>query len=120
MDDSQVIAKLHFFSYVPSTVEPFLKQFQADKLMIPLLFFELKTITRLFEIIMQSKSLNPANLPDNLTKRNYYLLIKLTIASVNFVVNREAILCICNHIFLDKGVHKRCSGVCHRDIVKII
>lgn len=86
---------------------------------------ELKTITRLFEIIMQPKSLNPADLPANLrksislTKRNYYLLTKLTNRfSVNFVVNREAILS--NHIFLYKGIHKRCPGVCHCDVVKII
>ena len=42
MDDSLVIAKLHFSSYVPGIVEPFLKQFQADKLMIPLLFFRVE------------------------------------------------------------------------------
>ena len=56
---------------------------------------ELKTITRLFEIIMQPKSLNPADLPANLrksislTKRNYYLLTKLTIASLLILLLTE-------------------------------
>ena len=38
-DDPLVIVKLHFFSYVAGIVEPFLKQFQIYKSMIPFLFF---------------------------------------------------------------------------------
>ena len=38
-DDPLVIVKLHFFSYVAGVVEPFLKQFQIYKLIIPFLFF---------------------------------------------------------------------------------
>ena len=54
LDDPLVIAKLHFFSYVAGIVEPFLKQFQTDKLMIPFLLFDLKTISNRFrEITVQ-------------------------------------------------------------------
>ena len=49
-----VIAKFHLFSYVAGIVEPFLKQFQTDKLMILFIFFELKTIiTYLVEVTVQ-------------------------------------------------------------------
>jgi len=56
LEDSLVLAQLHFFSYVAGIVEPFLKKFQTDKPMIPFLFFELKHIViRLLEIIVKPK-----------------------------------------------------------------
>ena len=54
LDDRLIIVKLPFFSYVAGIVKPFLMQFQIDKLMIPYLFFELKTIvTHLLKITVQ-------------------------------------------------------------------
>ena len=44
LDDPLIIAKLHFFCYVPGIVELLLKQFQTDKPMISFLLLELKTI----------------------------------------------------------------------------
>ena len=55
LDDPLIHAKLNFFSYVASIIEPFLKKFQTDKAMVAFLFFELKAIaSELLEIVVKS------------------------------------------------------------------
>ena len=48
-----MVTKLHFFAYVANIVEPFLVKYQTDNPMIPFLYFDLKEIIKLFEIIVK-------------------------------------------------------------------
>ena len=50
------IAKLQFFSFESNKIEPFLKKYQTDQLMIPFLYCDLKDIVvKLLDIIMEHK-----------------------------------------------------------------
>ena len=58
MKDLFLPAELHFFYYVAGIffcyVEPFLKEYQTDILMIPFLYFDLKTVIRnLLDIVIE-------------------------------------------------------------------
>ena len=69
LDDPLIHAKLNFFSYVAYITEPFLKKFQADKPMVPFLFFELKAIVlELLEIVIKSSVIKPCKNVRQLTE----------------------------------------------------
>ena len=126
LDDPLVIAKLHFFSYVASIVEPFLKQFQSDKLMILFLSFELKIIiTCLLEIIVQPEFIESCKCARQV--KEISLTDKIKLLPVDKINNGFSVdVCCqqtsiqCNHIILDKGVQKRCPAVCNPNVVKIV
>ena len=45
VEDPLVTAKLQFFSFVSSIVEPYLRKYQTDKPMIPFIYFDLKDLS---------------------------------------------------------------------------
>ena len=47
-------AKLHFFEHIASIIEPHLKKYEADKPMVPFMYYDLKDIVyQLLEIIVK-------------------------------------------------------------------
>ena len=58
VEDLLIIAKLQFFSFVSSIVEPFLRKYQADKPMIPFVYFDLKDlVVKLLDIVVKSANI---------------------------------------------------------------
>ena len=58
-EDPLVAAKLQFFSFVSSIVEPYLRKYQTDKPMIPFVYFDLKDLViKLLDIIVKPKVSN--------------------------------------------------------------
>ncbi|MEO0688534.1 MAG: hypothetical protein AAFY76_26575, partial [Cyanobacteria bacterium J06649_11] len=54
ISDPFIVAKLQFFSYVASKVEPYLKTYQTDNPMIPYMYFDLKAMLKsLLEMIVE-------------------------------------------------------------------
>ena len=54
VDDKLITAKLSFFSFVASLVEPLLKKYQCDKPMIPFTYTDLKSlIQNLLELVVK-------------------------------------------------------------------
>ena len=52
--DNFTVAKLQYFSYIASKVEPYLEMYQTDNLVIPYMYFNLKTMLKdLLEIIVE-------------------------------------------------------------------
>ena len=86
MDDQLILLKLHFFSYVAGTVEPFLKTYQTDNTKMPYLYLDLKAIVKqLLELIVENnlndacrpgRELKEINLEDN---KNLLSLEKMNI-----------------------------------------
>ena len=59
VEDPLVTAKLHFFSFVSSIVEPYLRKYQTDKPMIPFIYFDLKDLViKLLDIIVKPAVIN--------------------------------------------------------------
>ena len=54
VDDKLITAKLSFFNFVASLVEPLLKKYQCDKPMIPFTYTDLKSLTQnLLELVVK-------------------------------------------------------------------
>ena len=59
VEDPLVTAKLQFFSFVSSIVEPYLWKYQTDKTMIPFVYFYLKDLViKLLDIIVKPTVIN--------------------------------------------------------------
>ena len=59
VDDKLITAKLSFFSFVASLVEPFLKKYQCDKPMIPFMYTDLKSLIQsLLELVVKQDVLS--------------------------------------------------------------
>ena len=59
VEDPLVAAKLQFFNFVSSIVEPYLRKYQTDKPMIPFVYFDLKDLfIKLLDIIVKPTVIN--------------------------------------------------------------
>ena len=59
VDDKLITAKLSFFNFVASLVEPFLKKYQCDKPMIPFMYTDLKSLIQsLLELVVKQDVLS--------------------------------------------------------------
>ena len=59
IDDQLITAKLLFFSFIASLVEPFLKKYQCDKPMIPFMYTDLKSLIQsLLELVVKQDVLS--------------------------------------------------------------
>ena len=59
VDDKLITAKLSFFSFVASLVEPFLQKYQSDKPMIPFMYTDLKSLIQsLLESVVKQNVLS--------------------------------------------------------------
>ena len=59
VNDKVITAKLSFFSFVASLVEPFLKKYQYDKPMIPFMYTDLKSLIQsLLELVVKQDVLS--------------------------------------------------------------
>ena len=59
VEDPLVTAKLQFFCFVSSIVEPYLRKYQTDKPMIPFVYFDLKDLViKLLDIIVKPTVIN--------------------------------------------------------------
>ena len=80
--DVLTVAKLEFFSYVASIVEPFLKCYQTDKPMVPFLYFDLKTlITSLLKLFIKETVISEAKTASQ--------LMKIDLDDSNFIPNKN-------------------------------
>ena len=61
VEDPLIIAKVTFFSYICSLVEPYLKKYQTQKPMVPFMFHDLKGIIKsLLELVIKSDIMDKA------------------------------------------------------------
>ena len=90
VEDPLVTAKLQFFSFVSSIVEPYLRKYQTDKPMMPFVCFDLKyLVIKLLDIIVKPTVINNCKSGKQLTEidlSNEENLISVGKISMGFAV----------------------------------